>query len=107
MHKTTISFRRSFYFNPPTDISPSTIPPIFAGDFRSYLDAFTANDLYIKFLDLPIKTATKTNGHRKILVGYDSTLNIRTADIFTCGTRMRSRSPENKGGVLRADAVIA
>ena len=71
-------------------------------DFRSYMDGFTAKDYFIKYCNLPLKTATKAIGQgTPITLLYDSTLNLPDGGYqLVVEPQTITITGKNKGGVL-------
>jgi len=71
-------------------------------DFRSYMDGFTAKDYFIKYCNLPIKTATKSIGNGQVItLQYDTTLALNDGgyriNIAPDGIKITGK---NEGGVF-------
>ncbi len=73
-----------------------------AHDFNAYTDAFAAQDLFISYFNLPIKTTSKQIGNFSgIVLQYDSTLQIPDGGyILKVSQNTISITGKNSGGVF-------
>ncbi len=71
-------------------------------DFRSYMDGFTAKDYFIKYCNLPIKTANKEIGSGQIIrLEYDTTLALNDGGYrLTIDPDGIAVTGKNEGGVF-------